>query len=58
MSPAGVSPVTDEQLRHRRGAAIGALSDDARATAAPRPPSHFAAIAAHRATEPCCASAA
>ncbi len=30
MSPAGVPPFTDEQLRHRYGAAIGALPGDAR----------------------------
>jgi maltose O-acetyltransferase len=32
MTPAGVPPISDEQLRHRYGAAIGALPDDARAT--------------------------
>lgn len=30
MSPAGVPPLSPEQLRHRRGAAFGALPDDAR----------------------------
>lgn len=30
MSAAGVPPLTPEQLSHRRGAAVGALSDDAR----------------------------
>jgi maltose O-acetyltransferase len=32
MTPAGVPPFSDEQLRHRYGAAIGALPEDARAT--------------------------
>jgi maltose O-acetyltransferase len=31
MSAAGVPPFTDQQLRHRHGAAVGALPDDGRA---------------------------
>jgi maltose O-acetyltransferase len=31
MSPAGVQPLSDEQVRHRYGAAVGAVPDDARA---------------------------